>query len=147
MGRIVSFKGKLADGVQEEIPLQTNNGLVGYKIVKFDLMPPAPGVTNGENVVKIYKTKQDSIDALVNFSDNRLLAAGYYASESSSYSDTKTVIFDNEKFNQDIYITNKDARGNFPEMNYYIELEQVKLDLNEQTVATLKDIRNNNVPS
>jgi len=27
-------------------------------------------------------------------------------------------------------------------MNYYIELEQVKLDLNENTVATLKDIRN-----
>ena len=26
-------------------------------------------------------------------------------------------------------------------MNYYIELEQVKLDLNEATVATLKDMR------
>ena len=27
-------------------------------------------------------------------------------------------------------------------VNYYIELEQIKLDLNENTVATLKDIRN-----
>jgi hypothetical protein len=26
-------------------------------------------------------------------------------------------------------------------MNYYLELEQVKLDLNEATVATLKDMR------
>jgi hypothetical protein len=26
-------------------------------------------------------------------------------------------------------------------MNYYIELEKVKLDLNEATVATLKDMR------
>ena len=26
--------------------------------------------------------------------------------------------------------------------NYHIELEQMKLDLSEQTVATLKDIRN-----
>ena len=41
-------------------------------------------------------------------------------------------------FNQDIYITCKSS-GN---MNYYMELEQIKLDLNENTVATLKDIRN-----
>jgi len=27
-------------------------------------------------------------------------------------------------------------------MNYYLELEQIKLDLSESTVATLKDIRN-----
>ena len=27
-------------------------------------------------------------------------------------------------------------------VNYYIELEQMKLDLSENTVATLKDIRN-----
>ena len=27
-------------------------------------------------------------------------------------------------------------------VNYYVELEQMKLDLNENTVATLKDIRN-----
>ena len=27
-------------------------------------------------------------------------------------------------------------------VNYYIELEQIKLDIGESTVATLKDIRN-----
>ena len=56
------------------------------------------------------------------------------------------IVFDNEKFNQDIYVTCKDISDG-EKCNYYIELEQSKLDLNEQTVATLKDIRNNNVPS
>ena len=32
--------------------------------------------------------------------------------------------------------------GTQQKMNYYIELEQVSLDLTENTVATLKDIRN-----
>jgi len=53
-----------------------------------------------------------------------------------------TIIFDSEIFNQDIYVTYADSQGSTGEMNYYIELEQVNLDLNENTVATLKDIRN-----
>ena len=52
------------------------------------------------------------------------------------------VIFDNEKFNQDIFVTNVDVVGNSAPINYYIELEQIKLSLDENTVATLKDIRN-----
>ena len=50
-------------------------------------------------------------------------------------------VFDNITFNQDIYVTAVELAGGRP-TNYHIELEQVKLDLNEQTVATLKDIRN-----
>ena len=139
---IKSFRGLIAHGVQDTVVLHTNDGSIGYRITKFQLMPPAPGVSNGENVVKIYKIDQTAIDALIDFSENTMLAAGYYAAESSSYSDNKTIIFDQEIFNQDIYITNSDARGNSTSMNYYIELEQFKLDLNENTVATLKDIRN-----
>jgi len=48
--------------------------------------------------------------------------------------------------NQDIYITHIDTNGAIP-CNYYIELEQVKLDLSENTVATLKDIRNITEPT
>ena len=51
------------------------------------------------------------------------------------------VTFDGEIFNQDIFVTHVDTEGAL-ECNYYIELEQMALDLNEQTVATLKDIRN-----
>ena len=44
-------------------------------------------------------------------------------------------------FNQDIYLTHLESQGSSA-VNYYLELEQIKLDLNENTVATLKDIRN-----
>ena len=46
MSRIVSFRGKLADGEQESIPLQTINGMKGYRIVKFELFGEAPGATS-----------------------------------------------------------------------------------------------------
>jgi len=142
MSRIVSFRGLIAHGAQDTIVLHTIDGSTGYRIVKFKLIPPAPGVSNGENVVKIYKISQTTVDGLIDFSENTMLGAGYYAAESSSYSDNETIVFDQEIFNQDIYITNLDARGNSTSMNYYIELEQMPLDLNENTVATLKDIRN-----
>ena len=48
----------------------------------------------------------------------------------------------NEKFNQDIFVTVSDANAGSVRCNYYIELEQMSLDLSEQTVTTLKDIRN-----
>ena len=51
------------------------------------------------------------------------------------------VIFDDDVFNQDIYITHVETVGTEP-CSYYIKLEQVKLSLDENTVATLKDIRN-----
>ena len=59
----------------------------------------------------------------------------------------ETTIFDNEIFNQDIYITFRDIGGATQSCNYYIELETIRLDLNENTVATLKDIRNIEQPS
>ena len=43
-------------------------------------------------------------------------------------------------FNQDIYIAHKDYNSG-EEINYHLELEQIRLDLNEATVATLKDMR------
>ena len=46
------------------------------------------------------------------------------------------------KFNQDIFVTCDTGSTSGESCNYYIELEQIKLDLNENTVATLKDIRN-----
>ena len=45
------------------------------------------------------------------------------------------------KYNQDIYVTAVDTESSSA-TNYYIELETVKLDLSESTVASLKDIRN-----
>ena len=145
MNRIVSFRGKLTSGEQDTIVLHTNDGSTGYRIIKFQLMPSVPGSVEHELISKIYKVEQTTIDGTINFSDNRLLAASIMMSYAPTASITSTTtIFDNEIFNQDIYITAIDAEPTIPlsDINYYIELEQMDLNLDESTVATLKDIRN-----
>ena len=143
MSTIKSFRGLIADGAQEVIHLHTNDGSTGYKIVKFELLFKNPGVASTESIVKIYKTDQTgNIDGIIDFSDNTLLAAGFLSgSTSATYPEDLTTIFDNEKFNQDIYVTHSEVAGS-EAVNYYIELEQMSLALDENTVATLKDIRN-----
>ena len=144
MGRIVSFRGLIESGGQDIVPLQTNDGLTGYRIVKFEMMTPNSGTTDYEHTIQIWKTDQSgAVTANVDFSDNRLLAAGYIEGGAATnfIGNPLLTIFDNEIFNQDIYITHVDNKSTLP-CNYYIELEQMKLDLSEQTVATLKDIRN-----
>jgi len=140
---IKTFRGILADGEQARITLHTNDGKTGYRIVKFQLMSSAAAAITQGNTVQIWKTKQTSIVSTVDFSDNRLLAAGIYHSGSDTTAPRAAItitFFDSEIFNQDIYITNKDLH-NSVSMNYYIELEQISLDLNGSTVATLQSLR------
>ena len=142
MSKIISFRGLLADEQQDTITLQTNNGLTGYKIVKFQVIGPDQSET-AESTIKIYKTKQTAITGDIDFSDNRLLAAAIYQQNvtGQNYPLDSLIIFDNEVFNQNIYISQRGDAAS-AKINYYIELEQMSLDLSEQTVATLKDIRN-----
>ena len=146
-----SFRGKIAgdlgstgkmNGI-DTIPLRTNNGSVGYRIKKFQVFGSDPGNSGFELVAKIFSIPQTSATNTIDFSDNTLLASAYYADSSGvgSGEANATVVFDNMTFNQDIAITMVDVNGTQPG-NYYIELEQVKLALDENTVATLKDIRN-----
>jgi len=147
---IKTFRGLIADGGQDTIVLHTNTGSTGYRIVKFQLMNPqaGAGTSEMESTVKIYKVNQTSVDEVVDFSDNTLLGAGQIGTQSSIayYPQHTLVVFDHEIFNQDIYVTHKNLHGDVGPCNYYIELEQVKLDLNQNTVATLKDIRNVTAP-
>tara|TARA_R100000664_G_scaffold25615_1_gene35631 strand:+ start:162 stop:638 length:477 start_codon:yes stop_codon:yes gene_type:complete len=148
---IKSFRGKLATtvsgssrtGSQNTISLHTNNGSTGYRIVKFDIMSANPGAGTGEHIVKIFTIEQTTVSGTIDFSDQTLLAAATLKTNSSTGNPEtiQQVIFDNMKFNQDIYITAIDINDSNT-INYYIELEQIKLDLNQNTVATLKDIRN-----
>ena len=142
---IKSFRGLLAQDAVDIVTLHTNTGSTGYRIVKFKLMPHLFGAGSGEleSIVKIYKTPQSSADEYIDFSDNTLLAAAIINNESNadSYPTVLTTVFDNEIFNQDIYVTAVDTESSSA-TNYYIELETVKLDLSESTVASLKDIRN-----
>jgi hypothetical protein len=143
MSRIVSFRGQIADQAIDTIVLHTTDGSTGYRIVKFELMPKEYGGTSNEHTVQIFKTPQTVASAVIDFSDNRLIAAGSINNTSNATNAPAqlTVIFDNEIFNQDIFVTHIDNASADP-VNYYIELEQMPLDLNENTVATLKDIRN-----
>ena len=144
MSRIVSFRGLIADGAIDTITLHTNDGSTGYRIVKFELFPFKPGQESVENVVTVHKTLPTASASTieVDFSNQTLLAAAtFHESHSDARIDEQVSIFDNEIFNQDIYLTHTDTIGTVP-VNYYIELEQMPLDLNENTVATLKDIRN-----
>ena len=82
-------------------------------------------------------------NATSDFSDQTLLAAAFYQNNAQDqYASSLDVVFDNMKFNQDIYVTFTDSASATIKINYYLELEMVDLRLDEQTVATLKDIRN-----
>ena len=141
---IKAFRGILATNGQETIRLGTVNGLTGYRIIKFQLMPALPGAATYENVVQLWKREQTATSAQIDFSNNALLAAAYLEGSSSpSEIDQLNVIFDNEVFNQDIFITHVDGHAS-EDVNYYIELEQLKLDQSEAAVATLKDMRGSN---
>ena len=140
---IKSFRGLIADGTQDSIILHTNDGSTGYRIKKFQVIQNTPGTGQSvEACMKIYKVQQTTIDNVVDFSDQTLLGVAYYQDNNgTAEKSTLDVIFDGEIFNQDIFITHVDSDGAVP-MNYYLELEQIKLDLNENTVATLRDLRN-----
>ncbi len=143
MSRILSFRGELAMGLEERIRLSTKEGHKGYRIVKFQLMSTLPYNQANEYVGKVTKLPDDNITSEVHLSDHTLLAVNYYVS--GRYSDdiqNSLLIFDNEIFNQDIYVNITDGTGGTTECNYYIELEQMTLDANEATVATLKNIKN-----
>jgi len=142
---IKSFRGLLASGGQVTIRLGTIRGEVGYRIKKFQIMAQQPGTQGSELTGKIYIYSQDSVDSLIDFSNSELLGVGYQEHNSATNSqESLIVIFDNTVFNQDIFITAFDDGGSSLATNYYLELEQVKLDVNEATVATLKDMRGTN---
>ena len=142
---IKSFRGQIADNSIQTVPLSTNNGSTGYRIKKLEGIPGLPGTESSESTVQIFKIEQSSVSttaAEVNFSDNTMIGSAFYAKSAGvDNADKQVTIFDNEIFNQDIFVTHTDTAST-QAVNYYIELEQIKLDITENTVATLKDIRN-----
>ena len=143
--RTISYKGQLAMGGQDRIKLSTINGKVGYKITKFNIIPKEPGSTSSELIVQIFKTDQTgNIGRVVNFENSDLLAVAYYEGNSGAgtgYSG-KQIIFDNEKINQDIFVSAEDGNAsNTNPANYYIELEAMTLSDLESTMLTLKSLR------
>ena len=143
MSKIKTFRGKIPPTVEEKIHLSTNTGMTGYRIRKFQIISANPGdVAAVELVMKIRITSDPNIGPAVDFNDTDLLAVAYYQdNNSSSYVSSQDIIFDQETFNQDIFITCSDANSGSVPGNFYIELEQFPLDLNSSTYHTLKNIR------
>jgi len=140
---VKTYRGLLKDGAQEKIPLSTKDGSVGYRIVKLQAMSENPYAGDAaEHIVKLWKTSQTTVDGNVNFTDNDLIGVVIINNHTSGYSTPSipTIIFDTEIFNQDIFVTHFDAQSAL-QCNYYIELEQMKLDQTQNMSATLKAIR------
>jgi hypothetical protein len=139
---IKTFRGLLIDGGQDRIRLQTIKGKVGYKIIKFQVITEAVSTASVEHVLKIYKSLQTSITGTVNFTDSDLLGVAIALSGADAANNpiSTTIVFDNEIFNQDIYITHTDIEVG-KSCNYYIELEVIPLDDAGAEYTTLKDMR------
>ena len=146
MSKTKSFRGLMTTDSggdsTDTIPLSTNNGAIGYQIRKLQIIPKDPTDVTNEAVFQIFSIPTASTDE-IDFSNQTLLGCAHYSNHLSGtlYSEDSTIIFDNMKFNQDVYLTCKTDSGD-KAINYYIEMEQMKLALDENTVATLKDIRN-----
>ena len=143
MSKTISYRGILPLGEQDRIRLKTINGKVGYKITKFQIIVTTPGAATSEMIGQIFKTDQTgNITTTVDFSDKDLLAMAFYQ-DGATIDNTQnmTVIFDNEKFNQDIFVNITDASGSTVPGNYYIELEAMSLSDLESTMLTLQSLR------
>jgi len=142
---IKSFRGRLDHGTSTQLRLSTNKGLIGYKIKKFECITQEPGGHNVEHVTKLFTVKIDEVTtptAVVNFDNPLLLGVNYYRDGTSTERNTdETIIFDHTVFNQDIYVAHSENAGSNKAINFYLELEQIRLDIGEATVATLKDMR------
>ena len=139
----LSYKGQIAPTTQERIKLSTINGKTGYKITKFDIITNTPaGSGTDEQVMKVYtKTQEGSIGPTVDFTEGDLLAVAFYQETGAGDGISKTIIFDNVMFNQDIFVTCADGGGGTKPANYYIELEAMPISDIEATMLTLQSIR------
>ena len=135
--KVHSFRGLLGDGGEDEINLERQNVNVAYRLIKFAIIPSAPGTVSSEHVVKVYREEQNSIDGLIDFTAVDLLGAAYYnANVSGGDVDyAPPVIFDNDLFSRNIYVTHSDVQG-AGSINYYIEIEEVPV-----TASTLMQMK------
>ena len=139
---IKTFRGNLDSGGQTRIRLSTKQGKIGYKIVNFQVMPVNPTTEGGEKVMKIFKIKQTSVTAIVDFADGNLLGSVLFTSEANPYYPTHiSTVFEQEVFNQDVYVTYVCTQTK--KCSYYIEIETIPLTDTAASVSTLRDIRLN----
>ena len=141
---IKTFRGLIATGGIDKVSLHTTDGSIGYRILKLQIMGVNLAATTQESTVKIYKIPQTTTTSDVDLSDQTLVAVAYRENYSGTNNSDphETIVFDQDIFNQDLFITHTEASGSNAGCNYYLVLEQLDLNLNENTIATLRNIRN-----
>ena len=135
-GKVHSFRGLLPEGdaalpdEERTIRIQGPVGDRAWRITKFELAGADPGSTeNFQTVVQIWREKQTATGTAINFDDDELLAAGVYNFGATGTAPGVVItIFDNALFSRNIYV-NQSTRGGVLDINYYIELEEVKVRL------------------
>ena len=139
---IKTFRGLLGEDEEDRIRLSTIKGKVGYRVSKFEVCLAEPGTTDAMQVFKIYKTSQSSFTATIDLTDSDLLAVAYIEDGVGNADNMgpAIIVFDQEIFNQDIYISHKNVAGS-EKGNYYLELEVIPLDDAGAEYTTLKDMR------
>ena len=140
---IKTFRGLLADGAQQRIRLSTKKGKVGYKILKLEVIPKNPGTVDYEGTLTINKVTFTPLNT-IDLSDGNILAVAYWHG-SSGHGQPETdvqIIFEQEIFNQDIFVGYNDLQSSGI-MNYYLELETFAMTDNATAVSTLRDVRLN----
>tara|TARA_Y100000310_G_C20121401_1_gene551633 strand:- start:97 stop:534 length:438 start_codon:yes stop_codon:yes gene_type:complete len=124
---VKTFRGLLADGGQDKIRLAGGKLEHGYRIVNLEIIGNKPGVSNPvESLVALWKVEQSSVGTTIDFTDSDLLGVALWTMGETTYTHDLVIIFDNEIFNQDIFITHSDIAAS-EACNYMLKLEQVKM--------------------
>ena len=135
MSKIKTFRGRIADDSAVKIPLHGDMPEDGYRITKFQIIPARPGSSDYEYTCKVYKTSRTGFDNIIDFEDDTLMAAAVLIGDDNQYEPiSQVIVFDRMVVNQDIYVTSVDTKQSEP-INYYLELEQVKMSKGEQAVV------------
>ena len=126
-GKIHSFRGLLADGEQDKIGIQGSVGAVAWRITKFQVIGSAPGAAYYEATTTITREEINTPLATIDLEDDNILAVAFYAGNAAAfnYPTSQIIIFDNALFVRNIWVSLNDLQSN--SMNYYIELEEVKV--------------------
>jgi len=129
-GKVHSFKGLLADGQHRKIGIQGSVGSIAWRITKFQTMTNAPKTSDHVGITKLWREEPTSASitaTTIDFDEDKLLACSLWREGNLlTEMQTTTVIFDNALFVRNLWVSTVDADGSVG-MNYYIELEEVKL--------------------
>jgi len=130
-GKVHSFRGLLADGGQDKISIQGSVGAIAWRITKLNIMLNQYTGNDRIHGVSVWREEQTTIPTdyfAPDFNDAELLAASIIVWDTSQPNlTTENVIFDNALFSRNIWVSHTDESTTAP-VNYYIELEEVKVN-------------------